>query len=43
MGKRIAESREEVDLSSADLQYFGDNAEPLVVSKKSAQSWETRI
>jgi succinate-semialdehyde dehydrogenase/glutarate-semialdehyde dehydrogenase len=34
MGKRIAESRGEVELSAAIMQYFADNAEALLTPKK---------
>jgi succinate-semialdehyde dehydrogenase/glutarate-semialdehyde dehydrogenase len=33
MGKRIAESRGEVELSAAILQYFADNAAEFLASK----------
>jgi succinate-semialdehyde dehydrogenase / glutarate-semialdehyde dehydrogenase len=34
MGKRIAESRGEVELSASILQYFADNAESFLAPKK---------
>jgi succinate-semialdehyde dehydrogenase/glutarate-semialdehyde dehydrogenase len=34
MGKRIAESREEVELSASIMQYFADNAEAFLAPKK---------
>src|ERR1700688_4456179 len=34
MGKRIAESRGEVELSASIMQYFADNAEALLAPKQ---------
>jgi succinate-semialdehyde dehydrogenase/glutarate-semialdehyde dehydrogenase len=39
MGKRIAESRGEVELSASIMQYFADNAESFLAPKKLNSPW----
>ena len=41
MGKRIAESRGEVELSAAILQYFADHAAEFLAPKPLSPPWET--
>jgi succinate-semialdehyde dehydrogenase/glutarate-semialdehyde dehydrogenase len=43
MGKRIAESRGEVELSAAILQYFAENARRSSHLNRSNLRWEMRI
>jgi succinate-semialdehyde dehydrogenase / glutarate-semialdehyde dehydrogenase len=43
MGKRIAESRGEVELSAAILQYFADNAADFLAPKTIKSAMETPI